>query len=276
MEERLKCRLLRARSRVRNVQRFRGGLAFKAHRLLYHATLGLRVIKKKKKCRLRRARSRVRMSGATIGAKSASWHQKIIIARGKSSNSQHFWRVSRVRINFTRRWCDENSSNPCTLSVALGWVLRCNDQEFVISWVSNKFHQQPLHPTTSQLQQRPITLHQSWWGLHHHAQGHRAQSTRGKILIQQRVVYIRGARNLDNAGVGGRRNVKRLRGGLVFKAHRLCVSLNPRLESNKEERREAQLHRAQSTPGKHLIHRGSYIYEGLATWKMRGWGIAKM
>ena len=30
----------------RNVQRFRGGLVFKAHRLLYHSTLGLRVIKK--------------------------------------------------------------------------------------------------------------------------------------------------------------------------------------------------------------------------------------
>jgi len=33
----------------RNVQRFRGGLVFKAHRLVYHSTLGLRVIKKKKK-----------------------------------------------------------------------------------------------------------------------------------------------------------------------------------------------------------------------------------
>jgi len=32
-----------------NVQRFRGGLVFKAHRLVYHSTLGLRVIKKKKK-----------------------------------------------------------------------------------------------------------------------------------------------------------------------------------------------------------------------------------
>ena len=32
----------------RNVQRFRGGLVFKAHRLLYHSTLGLSVIKKKK------------------------------------------------------------------------------------------------------------------------------------------------------------------------------------------------------------------------------------
>jgi len=34
------------------------------------------------------------------------------------------------------------------------------------------------------------------------------------------------------------RNVQRFRGGLVFKAHRLCVvSLNSRLESNKEEER---------------------------------------
>jgi len=30
-------------------------------------------------------------------------------------------------------------------------------------------------------------------------------------------------------------NVQRFRGGLVFKAHRLCVSLNYRLEINKEE-----------------------------------------
>ena len=34
---------------ARNVQRFRGGLVFKAHRLVYHPTLGLRVTKKKKK-----------------------------------------------------------------------------------------------------------------------------------------------------------------------------------------------------------------------------------
>ena len=31
------------------------------------------------------------------------------------------------------------------------------------------------------------------------------------------------------------RNVQRFRGGLVFKAHRLSVSFNSRLESNKEE-----------------------------------------
>jgi len=34
------------------------------------------------------------------------------------------------------------------------------------------------------------------------------------------------------------RNVQRLRGGLVFKAHRLCLSLNSRLESNKEEEKK--------------------------------------
>jgi len=33
----------------RNLHRFRGGLVFKAHRLLYYSTLGLRVIRKKKK-----------------------------------------------------------------------------------------------------------------------------------------------------------------------------------------------------------------------------------
>jgi len=32
-----------------NVKRFRGGLVFKAHRLVYHSTLGVRVIMKKKK-----------------------------------------------------------------------------------------------------------------------------------------------------------------------------------------------------------------------------------
>ena len=33
--------------------RFRGGLVFEAHRLVYHSTLGLRVINKKKKTRLK-------------------------------------------------------------------------------------------------------------------------------------------------------------------------------------------------------------------------------
>ena len=48
----------------RNVKRFQGGLVFKAHRLLYHSTLGLRVIKKTKKtcrgefCKVRGERGR--------------------------------------------------------------------------------------------------------------------------------------------------------------------------------------------------------------------------
>jgi len=36
-------------------------------------------------------------------------------------------------------------------------------------------------------------------------------------------------------------NVQRFRGGLVFKVHRLCVSLNSRLESNKEEDAEEMI-----------------------------------
>jgi hypothetical protein len=37
-----------APSKYVNVQRFRGGLVCKAHRLFFHSTLGLRVIKKTK------------------------------------------------------------------------------------------------------------------------------------------------------------------------------------------------------------------------------------
>jgi len=45
----------------------------------------------------------------------------------------------------------------------------------------------------------------------------------------------------DNFGLkGDNRNVQRFRGGLVFKAHRLCVSLNSRLESKKEEEEREQ------------------------------------
>jgi len=38
----------------RNVKRFRGGLVLKAHRLVYHSTLGSRVIKKKRRSPTRR------------------------------------------------------------------------------------------------------------------------------------------------------------------------------------------------------------------------------
>ena len=40
---------LREQLLSRNVEQFRGGLVSKAHKLLYHSTLGLRVIKNKKK-----------------------------------------------------------------------------------------------------------------------------------------------------------------------------------------------------------------------------------
>jgi len=47
---------------------------------------------------------------------------------------------------------------------------------------------------------------------------------------------------VDGAGPA----VQRFRGGLVFKAHRLSVSLNSRLESNKEEsRRPADVRRGE-------------------------------
>jgi len=39
----------REKSTGQTMGAFRGGLVFKAHRLVYHSTLGLRVIKKKKK-----------------------------------------------------------------------------------------------------------------------------------------------------------------------------------------------------------------------------------
>ena len=53
----------------RNVKRFRGGLVFKAHRLLYHSTLGLRVTKKKKKKMDRSGRT----NRAACGSGSKGW-----------------------------------------------------------------------------------------------------------------------------------------------------------------------------------------------------------
>jgi hypothetical protein len=51
-------------ARKKGVLRFRGGLAFQAHRLLYHSTPGSRVIKKKK-CSLTSAQQRVPAEGST-------------------------------------------------------------------------------------------------------------------------------------------------------------------------------------------------------------------
>jgi len=64
----LRSLLQMARAEARDVrgtvQRFRGGLVFKAHRLLYHSTLGLRAIKKKKKRKRRHLRSLLQIASA--------------------------------------------------------------------------------------------------------------------------------------------------------------------------------------------------------------------
>ena len=55
------------------VQRFRGGLVFKAHRFFYHPTLGLRVIKKKKARNLR--------GGAVLGGVAVSYKRGTPVVR---------------------------------------------------------------------------------------------------------------------------------------------------------------------------------------------------
>ena len=45
----------------------------------------------------------------------------------------------------------------------------------------------------------------------------------------------------------------RARGWLIFKAHRLCVSLNSRLESNKEKKRRARAHPARRSRQPRLL-----------------------
>ena len=52
------------------VKRFRAGIVFKAHRLSYHSTLGLRVIEKKKSCQLEKCLRR--------GAPSGRWRRAVV------------------------------------------------------------------------------------------------------------------------------------------------------------------------------------------------------
>ena len=65
----------------RNVQRFRGGLVFKAHRLVYHSTLGLRVIKKKKK---------QAVPGAAPPSKSLPWLRLMTASERRRNNWKSF------------------------------------------------------------------------------------------------------------------------------------------------------------------------------------------
>ena len=60
------------------------------------------------------------------------------------------------------------------------------------------------------------------------------------------------------------RNVQSFRGGLVFKAHRRCVSLNSRLESNKEEE-EVVLGRIDGAVSRDGPHRGGDVPSSLGS-----------
>ena len=62
----------------RNVQRSRGGLVFKAHRLVYHSILGLRVIKKKRRT-LRVQRNHVSVMGVVIRYRAISYANTYIL-----------------------------------------------------------------------------------------------------------------------------------------------------------------------------------------------------
>jgi len=77
-----------------NVQRFRGGLVFKAHRLLYHSTLGLRVIKKKKRCAFRVAIHDLRASAK------ACVDRRVPDLSSLSTRCQHLF------ISERQFWCD--------------------------------------------------------------------------------------------------------------------------------------------------------------------------
>ena len=58
----------------RNVQQFRGGLVFKAHKLLYRSTLGSRVIEKKMKLTPVEYLAPTRLTWAVIPAVTESRH----------------------------------------------------------------------------------------------------------------------------------------------------------------------------------------------------------
>ena len=83
------------------MKRFRGGLIFKAHRLLYHSTLGLRVMKKKKKAvthdaeggaRAERASAQGPVRGISIGQRErlgeGSWAQELESGVGRMVQEQ--------------------------------------------------------------------------------------------------------------------------------------------------------------------------------------------
>jgi len=86
------------------VKRFRGGLVCKAHRLLYHSTLGSRVIKKKKKEQLGRCEG--------LSAESQGQHLALTVLHVPSSlDSGYVGRPvgRRVSVSTGHRKVQENS-----------------------------------------------------------------------------------------------------------------------------------------------------------------------
>ena len=65
------------------------------------------------------------------------------------------------------------------------------------------------------------------------SQRQQPSSAYGKLTFLCRLIHVRLIHKVHEQLL--HRNVQRFRGGLAFKAHRLCVSSNSRLESNKEE-----------------------------------------
>jgi len=66
----------------RNVQRFRGGLVFKTHRLLYHSTPGLRVINKKR---------RVTLAPANDGRAGVAILSSLVTVERRFGGDQHLY-----------------------------------------------------------------------------------------------------------------------------------------------------------------------------------------
>ena len=64
--------------------------------------------------------------------------------------------------------------------------------------------------------------------------------------------------------------MQRFRGGLVFKAHRLCVSLNSRLESNTEEEKNLALGGVDDLvnlfAGTQTVNAGNFWYSNRQYW----------
>ena len=80
-----------------------------------------------------------------------------------------------------------------------------------------------------------------------------------KVVVVPRVEGLKNVPHLeDEAKRLLRRNVNRFRGGLVLKAHRLCVSHNSRLESNKEEERTSKTSRSGSA-AEAVLHPKLYV-----------------